>query len=700
MPLESSASLSKSREAFEFEEFRADIGQRKLLRNGQPVEITAKVFDTLAFLLRNHGKVVEKEELMRALWPDTVVEEGNLHHYVSTVRKLLGEKPGEHRFIATVPGRGYSFVAPVEIVSTEPIVKPQSSRSPRRLALVAAIVAIAVMVGVVVRTFAHRTGPGSRLTHPLTASLGVADMASFSPDGKEIVFSWRSEKEENFHLYTKAIGSESMRQITSGPGIDYRPAWSPDGLRIAFARKLPERDSGDYCIVPARGGAVTTLTSAFPISFKTPFLTWTRDGNHLIIQDMGTTGQPSRLQLLSLDGKERRWLTVTADNPGDVAPAVSPDGKLLAFLRGVIHGFELRVMPVTGGEPKVVLGRDRNVGPDGIAWTPDSRSIIYRGVDGGLWKIPLEGGGPERLGVGSDEANYPVVSAKGDLAFTEPARRVALVSITLPSPGQTPATVRELLPSTRGVSDPQWSPDGKQIAFESDRSGSTEIWRSDANGGNLVRLTSFGGRVTRHPRWSPDGKMIALESRPESNADIYLISSNGGAPRRLTTEPSVDISPAWSNDGKTIYFSSNRSGTNQIWKMPATGGVAAQVTSDGGALPNISADGYLYFLKAPLTRTVWRMPLEGGKDEIVIDGATRGGNMWAPVIGGVYYMDRSAALRFFDARSRNHSDPIFQLPYPELLAGIGVGASQDGRSVLVPRVRESGTDIMIVEKFW
>src|SRR5262245_29513646 len=117
MSLESSGSVTEGGEVFEFGPFRADLRKRKLVINGQPVAMTARVFETLAFLLRNHGNVVDKDQLMQAIWPDTVVEEGNLHHYVSTVRKILGEKPGEHRFIATVPGRGYSFVAPVQLVA-------------------------------------------------------------------------------------------------------------------------------------------------------------------------------------------------------------------------------------------------------------------------------------------------------------------------------------------------------------------------------------------------------------------------------------------------------------------------------------------------------------------------------------------------------------------------------------------------------
>src|SRR5260370_5288897 len=113
MAVESPERAPEDLQVFEFDHFSADTRSRTLLCDGQPVAITSKVFETLVFLLRNHGRVVDKDQLMRAIWPDTVVEETNLHHYVPPVRQVLGEKPGEHRFIATVPGPGYSFVAPL-----------------------------------------------------------------------------------------------------------------------------------------------------------------------------------------------------------------------------------------------------------------------------------------------------------------------------------------------------------------------------------------------------------------------------------------------------------------------------------------------------------------------------------------------------------------------------------------------------------
>ena len=98
---------------YSFEEFRVDTGKRLLFCGERRVPVAPKVFDTLLVLVENSGRVVEKDELMRLVWPDTIVEENNLNQTISALRKALGEDPTQHRYIVTVPGRGYRFVGTV-----------------------------------------------------------------------------------------------------------------------------------------------------------------------------------------------------------------------------------------------------------------------------------------------------------------------------------------------------------------------------------------------------------------------------------------------------------------------------------------------------------------------------------------------------------------------------------------------------------
>src|SRR5512142_1721642 len=112
--------MSEGRRRFEFAGYRIDEERRLLLRDGEPVPRTSRVFDTLLALVKNSGRLLSKEELMREVWGSAHVEEGNLTVNISVLRKALEEKPDQHRFIVTVPGRGYRFIAEVMEESAEP----------------------------------------------------------------------------------------------------------------------------------------------------------------------------------------------------------------------------------------------------------------------------------------------------------------------------------------------------------------------------------------------------------------------------------------------------------------------------------------------------------------------------------------------------------------------------------------------------
>ena len=119
---------------YEFGDFHLDAAKRLLWREGVPVPLTPRVFETLLYMLEHHDTVLDKERLMEAVWPDSIVEENNLTQNISTLRRVFGETPDSHRFIVTVPGRGYRFVADVRLrevdAGPEPRRIPQTAIEP------------------------------------------------------------------------------------------------------------------------------------------------------------------------------------------------------------------------------------------------------------------------------------------------------------------------------------------------------------------------------------------------------------------------------------------------------------------------------------------------------------------------------------------------------------------------------------------
>ncbi len=493
---------------------------------------------------------------------------------------------------------------------------------------------------------------------PLTSDPGREMHPSFSPDGNQVAFDWDGENRDNTDIYVKLVAGGRPLRLTTNPAVDSRPAWSPDGSQIAFLRR--SEGSGGIFLVPPIGGAERKLAEGphFRVG-RFSGLSWSPDGKFLAVSDRTSPEEPWAIFLVSVESGEKRRLTSPpAQSWADHSPAFSPDGRTLAFLRwsaAVI--VEIYLVQVAGGEPQRLTFKGQGI--RSLAWTPDGREIVFSSSPGGgsnssLWRISSFGGMPELLSGTGGDATFPAISRQGSRLIY--SRRTLDLNIwRLELSGLTTARDRpaRLIASTRRDFFPQISPDGDRIAFESSRSGSPEVWVCDRDGRGAVQLTSFAGVNAGSPCWSPDGRWIAFDAAPDGNGDIYVISADGGSPRRLTTEGSGEAVPSWSRDGKWIYFSSNRTGIHQVWKAPAAGGEAVQVTKKGGGQGAVeSPDGKFVFYPNSEgspgdPAAVWRVPAEGGEEVAVLDSPRLvHGSAWAVVEQGIYFIDveRSEAL--------------------------------------------------------
>jgi Tol biopolymer transport system component len=146
----------------------------------------------------------------------------------------------------------------------------------------------------------------------------------------------------------------------------------------------------------------------------------------------------------------------------------------------------------------------------------------------------------------------------------------------------------KLIQSPALAGHPAFSPDGKRVAFASNRSGSYEIWTCGADGLSPAQLTHFNGAAF-HPAWSPDGRQLAFSGWNEEHRGrlkLYMVDAEGGKPRRVTADDfDMPDASSWSRDGKWIYFSSDRGTGVQVWKAPANEGPPVPVTQEGGLRP-------------------------------------------------------------------------------------------------------------------
>jgi len=561
---------------------------------------------------------------------------------------------------------------------------------------------------------------------PLTTLAGAERYPSFSPDGNQVVFTWTGPKQDNPDIYVQMIGTGSRLQLTTDPGNDYNPVWSPNGLWIAFLRSQSDAGRSELRLISPLGGQerkVADIHVRSGIAITPPYLSWCPDSSCLVVADSLGEGKPDALFVVSLESGDKRQLTSPqAPAVCDTNPAISPDGNWIVFRRmaalfnGALYRLPLGKGFVAAGEPQRLTAPTLDA--EFPAWMPGGQEILFS-ARGSLWRLNVAGDKPGE----SQPARLPFVGEDGIMPAVSrpqagrPARLVYVryfgdgnlwrVSVSAPGmPAISPPTVA--VASSRSDGMPQLSPDGRRVAFWSDRSGENEIWLADPDGANAVQLTSMGARATGYPHWSPDGERIAFHSSADGQPDVYVVPVAGGKPRKFTSHPAPDAFPSFSRDGKWLYFNSARTGEFVIWKMPASGGDPVKVIA--GVAPQESPDGaFLYYVQTvDAPSPLMRVPVSGGAPVKVLDGVVLAN--FAVLQNGIYYIDRPGGdsgvhymetptgetrLQYFDLKTRKSTTVARNLGQVD----VPITASQDGRLILYPRMDSSIIDLMLVENF-
>jgi Tol biopolymer transport system component/serine/threonine protein kinase len=498
---------------------------------------------------------------------------------------------------------------------------------------------------------------------PITSEAGEETWPSFSPDGKQLVFSWLPPQALGPHLAITTIGpNAAVVEITKGPGHDTMPVWSPDGQSIAFIRSFREPEMmSAICLMPAAGGPARVLHSERHISAG---LAWWQQGNALLFATQPTRKEPFRIGALDLTTLRLTLLTSPPPapllaTPGDRHPTVSPNGRTAAFVRETLDGENVYLLDLTTRQARRLTFEPRPI--NGIAWQADGQAVILSAIQNGvdtLYRAALADGRIVRVPQVDDWAKQPAVGPGGRLAFSRQQSDSNIYRADLrdtPGGRRDPRAIRPIVASSRTDGAPRISPDGQRIVFESARSGGQDIWIAAADGAQPRQLT-FLPRAAQ-PHWSPDGRRVAFgaEAPGQVRPDIWVVDASGGTPRQLTSDPSYDTVLAWSADGKSVYFRSDRSGNGwEVWRVPVDGGVPTRITTGGGLRAQESSDGaFLYYSND--VPEIWRRTLRpsapNGASANVADthvmtlprGAHWGGE-WIVRERGIYYVnERSAA---------------------------------------------------------
>jgi Tol biopolymer transport system component/DNA-binding winged helix-turn-helix (wHTH) protein len=747
-------------ERVKFGPFEADLHTHEIWKFGVKIKLVGQPFEILAILVEKPGALVTREEFRTLLWPsDTFVDfDHGLNAAVNKLREALSDSAEAPKYVETLPRRGYRFVGSVERstsrenvpVSQQPaagLAAPPSSRTPemeqsdaiaggkkdRRWRRWIAYLALLVIAGVattalVVLVISVR--PDGRGRTPLGSSSGAPEQRirpltnfteetsepAFSPDGNSVAFRRQSAQPGASGIYVKSIEKEEVTQLTK-KGNDCCPNWSPDGKTIAFTRSADNNDLGIF-LVPAskekesavnyNGQNLTVLLGGKERRLDTQGVTprrgelsWSSDGKSIAFS------AGNGIALLSLETGTVKRITAAPPLSEDWGPSFSPDGETILFVRSPDAGIpdEIMSVPRSGGNVTRITSQHARV-LGAPQWSIDGKSVIFAsdfGSHPGLWRAGVDS---TAVAVQINDSGWrPSVSRAGDrLAYQRITHSLNIWELELADPRRVAERKEQriLVPSTSETDQgpgPQVSPDGKKLAFMSDRSGTMEIWVSDRDGSNPVQLTAVGGAGT--PRWSPDSEWVAFDASDRSGTKIYKIKLGSGAPQAMTPDESENRCPSWSRDGKWIYFASTRTNEYQVWKVPAEGGAAIQVTRHGGHAALESADGKtLYYAKTAYANPeIWQVPIDGGTEKVVSQQLRPfSWASWAVVDQGIVFAGPSGKGRpwisVYDSAQRTitKSGEIQTVPF-------WLGASHDAKSVVFDQPGWQQSQIMLIENF-
>ena len=597
----------------------------------------------------------------------------------------------------------------------EPVPASTHDRLPARwwMAGVAVVLVVASMWGVR-RLRAPEEFEPTLLT--VTSMPGAEEDPSLSPDGNFVAFSWRgTAPNADSDIWIKAVDGESRRQLTNTPdALETWPVWSPDNRYVAFTRLGKTTSTSSVLMVSALGGPEQMIAE------QSRDATWLPDSRSLVMMSLTPNGRFVLVHHV-LETGARSVLIEAPARFQDIHPRVSPDGKTLAFSRQGDGRSALFVMPMAGGEA-TLLDEWRSGLAGGLEWTPDSREILYaRPEPSGrrLVRVSVDGHRPAVpvASVPYGAINPSVSRLRGQtyrlaVSSGQPDVGLRLVDLNGPRRAATLTADAPFCDSTRVDTPGRFSPDGSQVAFVSDRSGTQQVWVANLDGSALRSVTQQKDATFSLGSWSPDGRFLTFDGTIGERTHIFVAPASGGPIKPLTEGSPTEIDPEWSQDGQWIFYASDESGQWAIWKMSTDGRTRVRLTSEVGYEPRQSPDGRsLYFTDHPrmyglgLVSTLKRIPIDGGPAEVVVPHVIAGA--WDVTDSGIVFVgektgprDAPDTLQIYDFAERRVR-PLGELAFRVGPYGVNhfLTVSRDGRWALVAHVDRWERDILVVDNF-
>lgn len=672
-------------------EFESQTG--KLFRDGQLVKIEPQPLRVLQLLIERRGEIVRRAELHHHIWNGaTFVEfDGGLNYCIRQIRRTLGDNAANPTYIETLPKQGYRFIADVAEAPQDAAKNPTAFKAivpgttnsapaawPRatwhtRLALTSgAITAGFVLLFFLLRPngrlepkpkrFNHNDSLQVRSIVAITNDPGVAHDPAVSPDGTQLAFSWNGEDGID-HVYIKSLGQQQRLSLSHGKYADRYPVWSPDGREIAFIRFRSSEDA-EVVTISVRGGKEKLIRKVRlepTVQANGRMLAWTVNPQWLCFVDQTPSGS-HHLFLLAPNTGVVKPLQPRNSNWDESSPAFSLDGHLVAFVR--LYGprnAQIVIQKLDSSQQATgqsVTISDPTLNPTSPIWLEDGRLIFLDG--GNLMQAWFGNPSVQQLyvtdsvleGLSYDPVHSRLITSK----------RLTNRNIwTLPLRGAAAGNAKRLIRSAAHDKHPAFSPDGKWLAFGSDRSGAGELWLADSEGRNPRQLTQLSAYIIGYPHWSPDSKFIVFHARVPKIPELYLFRVEDNSLRKLTDEEPGFVQPSFSSDEKSVYCVQPNNGTPMLYKVNIEQGTREPLWYGASPAEAPGRNTLLYTKYGHpgiYARSLIGKPTQNPEIRLISD-MVRVDRSFDPTSDGIFYSSTSSRqeiLNFYSFATRQSSD--------------------------------------------
>lgn len=665
-----------------------------LISNG-PIKkkLEPQVMKVLLALVNHQGEVVSKEFLARTVWKEVVITENVITRAISSLRKALEDTPGQPIYIETISKSGYRLM--VEAVRKEKHANPGSFtvRLKRKPVLWTGGIAVLIALGAFAIRNTLRPQAIQNEYHPYAlANMSNAEYwPAISPDGRFVAYGWKGKPNDNWDIYAKLIGTETVLRITDESTTELRPRWSNDGNFIYYIRY--EKGTSTIFKKPVIGGQEIRITEAPEFSFGDFDIS--PDEEWMSFNTRPEKDQPLGIQLINLKTGSSRIITnPPLDFNGDIHPRFSPDGGKLAFIRErnpasmflFTYDLQTELIQQISIDPISINGFD---------WTDKGQSLVYASDLSGmykLWELNLETGQSFVVKAGDDQLVMPRVAATGRIVYARMTDDVNLWQFDLQTQVATPWRNSNNL-ELNGI----LAPGGDQVCFTKIHNGRYQLWVADINGDSAIPITNFDGQYLTAPRWSKDGLWIYFQGFQHGQSDIYRVNAQGGISENLTMSETDEHTPYLSNSG-SLYFSKKDQGIWSVWNSHESDQGARKVAENAYG-PQLNTDETTLFFVKKDTIGLWQMELSSKEVTLLLP-------YFHPMFWGAYHVCEQG-IYYLNAKDKQFEFYDFETKRSELIyqpmkriprMGNTLSISANGDRMLFSQIDRHDSDIMLLEE--